>query len=181
VIRITLKHLIFLTLGLLSTAPAVWAQTTPCASPESRQFDFWVGNWDLSWQNAAGKEFHGKNNIVSMWGACGVEENFSGQPGPQQLLGNSVSMYSPATSTWRQTWVDNSGSYLEFEGGMEEDSMVLYGHGTNPATGDEFRTRMRFFNITEDAFEWNWERSVDDGASWQLSWAIHYQRAASGR
>jgi hypothetical protein len=36
--------------------------------------------------------------------------------------------------------------------------------------------RMVFENITKDAFDWNWETSKDGGASWTLSWHLHYTR-----
>ena len=41
-------------------------QQIPCSSPEGSQFDFWVGEWNLSWQNAKGDTLHGFNNVRKM-------------------------------------------------------------------------------------------------------------------
>ena len=33
-----------------------------------------------------------------------------------------------------------------------------------------------FKNIEADWLDWDWDRSLDDGLSWQTVWAIHYER-----
>lgn len=42
--------------------------------------------------------------------------------------------------------------------------------------GRSFLQRMVFYNISENELDWNWERSDDQGQSWQCLWHIHYQR-----
>ena len=43
-------------LFILTALGGAFAQTPPsrCATPEARQFDFWVGTWELTWKNADG-------------------------------------------------------------------------------------------------------------------------------
>jgi len=148
----------------------------PCSQPEARQFDFWIGTWDLFW--GEGDAQKGVNVITAELGDCVVEENFAGDGGGTEFIGNSVSVYNAKSGKWRQTWVDNRGGYLVFEGGMEDDRMVLYGSGEQ--NGETFLTRMIFADIEKDSLTWNWERSTDDGATWEPNWVIQYRRHADG-
>lgn len=50
----------------------------------------------------------------------------------------SVSVYDGQTDRWRQTWVDDKGSYFALEGGMENGQMVLL---------SDSGYRMMFFDI----------------------------------
>jgi hypothetical protein len=42
--------------------------------------------------------------------------------------------------------------------------------------GKTFLQRMVFYNISDHALDWNWERSDDGGATWNPLWVIHYTR-----
>ena len=145
-------------------------QQQPCSTPEARQFDFWLGEWDLTW----GEDGRGSNRITSRYGGCVIEENFNGAPS-MEFQGMSVSTYNPKIQKWQQTWVDSQGSYIHLTGEFEDGKMVLI---NKPPTSDgQVLFRMVFYNITEDSFEWDWERSEDGGENWELHWQIHYQRA----
>jgi hypothetical protein len=56
-------------------------QQAPCKSPESSQFDFWLGEWECSWKDAKGETKKGSNKINKILGSCVIEENFNGNPG----------------------------------------------------------------------------------------------------
>lgn len=101
-------------------------------------------------------------------------ERFRGT-GDGALEGMSVSVFSAATGKWHQTWVDNKGGYLDFTGGYADGRMILSRRAT--IEGKDVLQRMVWFNITPDSFDWNWERSEDQGATWQTLWPIHYQRS----
>jgi hypothetical protein len=104
----------------------------PCAVPEQKQLDFWVGEWDLTWpgQNA-GEVGHGANNIKRILDGCVVQENFSGGDS-MHLPGTSVSIFDTRTGTWKQTWVDNEGGYLDFVGEFKNGQMILQRAATRP-------------------------------------------------
>ena len=147
-------------------------QPRPCSEPEHRQFDFWLGEWDLSWGEGetAGS---GENVITRQLGDCVIEESFiSHDEAP--FVGRSVSVYNGRTGRWHQTWVDNQGGYLDFVGGMDGDRMVL----TREATDDSvtFLQRMMWYDISADSLDWNWEKSTDGGESWETLWHIRYVR-----
>ena len=155
----------------------VLAQTSPakpCSASEFRQFDFWVGDWDLTWPGPQGQpELHGHNRIERELNDCVIHEHFSDQAEPP-FQGTSVSTYSPKLAKWQQTWVDNQGSYLDFTGEFKDGQMVLT-RGFDQQ-GKRVMQRMVFKNIKADSLDWSWERSDDGGATWKVVWPIHYQR-----
>jgi len=144
------------------------AQQQPCQSAQAKQFDFWLGNWDASWAGGSGS-----NSVSKILGSCVVFEQFEAH-GEKSLIGKSVSVYDPRADVWRQTWVDNSGGYLDFEGGWQGDKMVL--SRSFERNGKTIMQRMVWYNIKQDAFDWNWEKSEDGGESWTVNWQIHYTR-----
>lgn len=110
------------------------------------------------------------NHVTMDLGGFVVHEHFK-MPG---FNGESWSVYTPATKKWRQTWVDDSGSYIALVGGWADGKMTLT-TVANPAAPKSL-SRMVFTNITKQSFDWNWEKSTDSGATWKLAWHLHYTR-----
>jgi len=157
-------------------APNVMAQDEtppPCGSEEYRQLDFWVGEWDAMWIDPDGTEQHGRNSITLDLDACVVLENFNGNPG-NTLLGRSMSIYAARHGAWKQVWMDNQGGYLPFTGGPEGDRFILT---MDRPREDAPYLRMVWENVSPEAFDWRWQRSEDEGATWADQWHIHYTRA----
>ena len=134
-------------------------------NPED-QFDFWLGEWDASW----GENESGTNRVERILDGKVIQENFSAP----DLTGISVSAYDPERQLWCQTWVDSSGTYLEFTGRFEEGRMILMRDAI--VRGEACRQRMVWYDIEDDRFHWNWERSDDGGCTWRVLWQIHYTR-----
>ena len=54
--------LLWLGSALAYSQPGAAAPRTPCAAPEQRQLEFWVGEWDLTWPGEKqGEVAHGTN------------------------------------------------------------------------------------------------------------------------
>jgi hypothetical protein len=153
-------------------ALAAQAQAAGCDGAESRQLDFWLGDWDLTYTQA-GKVDHSRNHVTKTLDGCVVMEEFSGAPGVV-LDGRSVSMYDRTSSRWKQTWVDNNGAYLDFVGGPEPGRFVLARHFERD--GKPIQQRMVFQDIRADSLKWLWQRSDDGGATWATQWEIDYRR-----
>lgn len=171
-----MKRIIIL-LCLLTPALSLQAQegqeiTKPCSAPEADQFDFWIGKWDLTW----GEDGKGTNVVTREMNGCVIRENFEDPVSP--FRGMSVSVYHPTRKKWLQTWVDDSGGYLDFEGGFKDGKMTLSRTAALP-DGTKRRQRMVFYNIDPNALDWDWETSEDGGKTWNLKWRIHYQRQGS--
>ena len=150
----------------------------PCSSDEAGQFDFWLGEWDLTWPGGqsgtpVGQTGRATNSLKKGLGTCVIEENFA--TADKSYIGRSWSVYSPSQKLWRQTWVDNTGAYLLFTGKFENGKMELR---TKPVTrnGKVIISRMVFKNINKDSLDWDWQRSTDNGETWQDVWNIHYSR-----
>jgi hypothetical protein len=133
------------------------------------QLDFWLGDWDVSW----GDDQQGRNTITRILDSRVIQEQFDGAPA-LDFRGMSLSVYNPRLGLWRQTWVDSEGNYWDFRGGMQGNEMIL--STDDVVEGQPVKLRMVFYNIAEEELDWRWERSGDDGRTWQLQWHIHYRR-----
>ena len=151
------------------------AETRPCTTPGHRQFDFWIGEWDVTWPRKEAGTGRGVDRVRSELDGCVIYQEFDGGgEAGVDLQGISVSVYDPETGLWRQTWVDDEGGYLDFEGELRDGEMTLSREATRQ--GERFLQRMVYFNIARDSFDWRWERSDDGGRTWTLLWPIHYER-----
>ena len=135
----------------------------------ARQFDFWVGEWDLSW----GDGETGTNSVYLDLADRVVVESFDARP-TMDYQGISHSVYDRASACWKQTWVDTEGNYLDFVGGYSEGVMELRREALFEGRVAVFR--MRWFDIEPDSLSWAYERSDDGGESWTSVWAIAYRR-----
>lgn len=134
-------------------------------NPEN-QFDFWLGGWNCTWAD----DGKATNHVLRIMSDKVIQENFDGAG----LIGMSVSVYDPERKVWCQTWVDNSGSYLDFTGKFEDGKMILMRDAI--VKGEACKQRMVWYNIETNEFDWNWERSDDSGNTWRVLWQIKYKR-----
>jgi len=137
--------------------------------PPEQQFDFWLGDWEVIWDE--GKR--ASNRIEKVLDGRAILESFDGSPS-LDFRGMSLSVYSPHRKLWQQTWADSEGNYWHFTGGFQSERMLLV--TDDILEGVPVKLRMVWYNITSDALDWNWERSEDDGETWQLRWHLHYRR-----
>ena len=137
-----------------------------------KQFDFWLGDWNLTW----GENGRGRNVISKILDGKVIQEQFTSLPDDDStpLIGLSLSVFNGQTDQWQQTWVDNQGSYLDFKGGMVGDKMIL--SRMTVIEGKPVQQRMVWDNIQTDVLDWSWERSDDGGQTWNVQWAIQYRR-----
>jgi hypothetical protein len=160
--------------ALVLMATAVVAQSQPqygCDSPESRRLDFWVGEWELTY-TVSGKPVKSRNRITKVLDGCAILEEFTGAPGTR-LDGRSYSTYDRATKRWKQTWVDNTASYLDFEGATVDGDMAFVRVVTRD--GKTTHQRMVFREVKADSLRWLWQASPD-GNAWTTQWDIAYKR-----
>lgn len=168
-----MKYNLILTAFCLSIPLAMIAQKTEL---DENAFDFWVGDWELTWTTKEGIERKGINKIVKILDDSVVQENFEDMR--NGFKGTSISVYNPRAKKWYQSWADNKGGYFSFEG-TYEDGNPIFKTLVQEIEGHKVIRRMVFRNITEDSFVWDWEISLDNGSSWELKWQIQYQRKSS--
>jgi hypothetical protein len=126
-----------------------------CSGAEARQFDFWLGSWNLVSAGA----LQGTNDIVR--NGCVLEEEFRSAGGG---IGRSVSFFSGADRHWYQTYVDSQGNRLPLRGMLEAADMVLYQDtgNTRSTWQPQGRDRVRFF------------QEAMSGASWRITFDSVY-------
>ena len=83
------------------------------------ELDFWLGTWHARWEGG-----EGTNTITREFNDKVVVERFEGRPS-MELTGFSVSVFDAEADVWRQTWVDDQGSYFALTGGTDGDTFVL--------------------------------------------------------
>lgn len=134
-----------------------------CASAEHRQFDFWIGEWDV--QDGSGKTA-GHNRITSIHGGCALREEWRGASG---FTGSSLNVYDRERRRWHQTWVDSSGGLLQLEGTYAGGAMTLSGMAAE-AGAPEKRTlqRIRWTREPDGRVRQLWEASENHGKDWKV-------------
>jgi hypothetical protein len=149
----------------------------PCAyRPEARQFDFWVGDWDVLMGGAT----VGASRIERILNDCVIFENWTSANG---YTGKSFNVYDPDKKRWQQTWVDGTGRITEYYGALRDGN--LYYTSEQTTTGPDGKSqhvlgRMTFFNLGPDRVRQLWEQSTDEGKTWTVAFDGLYTRKKSG-
>jgi hypothetical protein len=156
----------------LSLVPAISVAQQPpparCDTPEFRQFDFWVGDWNVTVQgNQAGT-----NDITLEEAGCVLHEHWAGSRGG---TGQSFNFYDRTVSRWHQFWVDNAGNYLHLTGTYADDKMLLTGTAPGPG-GSSQQQRLTFFKNPDGSVRQLWETSDDSGKTWQVAFDGLYRK-----
>lgn len=140
-----------------------------------RQFDFWVGEWDVL--NAAGK-FVGTNRIERV-GDCFLQENWAAAGGG--YTGRSLNSVG-FDGKWHQTWTDTSGVRLELSGELVDGKMVLAGETPSPDTKKPAtKNRITWSPEPGAVVRQHWETSSDEGKTWATSFDGRYHPASGDR
>ncbi len=147
---------------LLAGAGAAAAQPpAPCTTAEHRQFDFWLGAWQVETPDG---ELAGHNTISSVLNGCALEESWRGAKGS---TGKSLNMYYARDGRWHQSWVDGNGGRLDLAGGLDQAGrMVLTGTMPGPE-GGEVRHEISWQDLGDGTVRQHWRISKDAGKQWQ--------------
>ncbi|WP_189439813.1 hypothetical protein [Rhodanobacter panaciterrae] len=155
-----------------SSAPPPAARAATCTDAKHHQFNFWIGEWDVT--NPAGKAA-GHSRIDAILDGCVIMENWTGAGGSN---GKSFNIYNTALDRWEQYWVDNGGTRLMLSGNLVNGAMVLEGRQDrpDPKTGIVQRERITWTPNNDGSVRQHWENSTDNGKSWQTSFDGLYRR-----
>jgi hypothetical protein len=138
------------------------ALTTPsgaavgCSGSAYHQLDFFVGTWAVTDKN--GKQF-ATDRVSKEYGGCVVWEQWFGGHGSR---GAGYSGYLPARRLWVQTFMDNHGTVLVFEGGRTGTSFTI-GGPSYPKPGHVEQNHVIFRVLPRGAVEEYWTISDDRG------------------
>ena len=154
---------------------------TPCIAPQYREFDFWLGEWEV--RDAAGQVL-GRNRISKRHGGCVVVEEWESARGGS---GSSFNIYDQPTKQWHQFWVDATGTNwlssdkqgnpATLRGGIRDGTMVMTSHpDTVPSIG---LTRATWRPLPNGGVQQTFESSSDGGKTWTVSFDGFYSKPKS--
>ncbi|MBI3229601.1 MAG: DUF1579 family protein [Burkholderiales bacterium] len=153
-----------------AAAPAA-ATSAPCISAEHHAFDFWIGHWDVFKPDGS---LAGSNKIEREYNGCVIHERYTT---PHGFAGESLNAYDSARKVWHQTWMDNGGTVLLLDGGIQGNSMVLLGNGQDSA-GKQIRHRITWTPKADGNVRQHWE-STDEKGNWTTVFDGLYKRKTS--
>lgn len=153
---------------------AVVARQTPCTTPEYRQFDFWLGEWDIIPAGATAPT-GGQNSITATEGGCIVLEQYTTTGG---FTGTSINFYDASRRVWHQTWMSNQGGSLYMEGGINADGAMEMSDRGLPSSiaANGVINRTIWTPLPGGGVRQHWEVSNDNGASWSTLFDGRYIR-----
>jgi hypothetical protein len=131
----------------------------PCRNtPEYRQFDFWLGEWDV--QNPAGQKI-GRSSIQLVTGECIILENYET---PVGYSGKSISAWHSGEKRWEQYYVDTAGGARFWTGNLAEGKMVMTTEFEQ--RGTKVLNRMTYAKEGEGKVRQTIDTSLDGGKTW---------------
>ena len=145
----------------------IYASMKPCAAPEYRQFDFWVGDWEV--RSPAG-QIVGTNDVTLEQEGCLLVEHWKSSEGVQ--TGSSFNYYDIRDKKWHQLYIDNSGNAGAFPamaGSLQEGKMVLL----TDAKDGSF-SRWTWYEVKPGAVRQMAEQTTDGGNHWNTTWDSTY-------
>lgn len=149
-------------------------QKRPCIySAEARQFDFWVGDWDVF--NTQGQKA-GTNTVQLFSDGCGLLENWTGSLGGD---GKSINFYDTSTNKWYQSWIGTGGGALRYAGLFTNGAMRF--EGETIANGKKTLQKLTFTKIDENTVRQLFEASTDDGKTWTITYDLKYVRKSESK
>ena len=160
--------------AVLSSTGAASANPPPqsvCVTDEYRQFDFWVGQWDV--YDPRTNRLVAHSLVEKLYDGCAVRENWLPLSGKG---GGSLNSYRADRRQWIQVWTDWQNSLNEYRGGLEKSSMVLTGTSTS-ASGQDSPARMTFERQKDGSVVQTGYGSADSGKTWQLAYQFVYRKA----
>lgn len=151
---------------------AIAASRYPCMGDERRHaFDFWIGEWTVT----SNGQFAGTNSIQAILGHCTLLEQWESAAG---TFGKSFNYYDPGHDHWRQIWLDDSGTVIEFTGEARDGGIFFTAETINPQDSSVTLHKFEFTQIEVGIVRQYWETSTDGGETWSAIWDGRYEKKA---
>ena len=157
---------------------------------EASQFNFLVGQWELSVKPAPttlAQKIHGIPKLTGTWKAWraldgwGVEDELritdaSGNP---LSLTHAVRVYDASAKRWKSSSVDPYRSVISTSvAEMRGEEIMTSSRGTDPE-GKPYMSRGKYTKISPSTFRFIHERSTDNGKTWDTNLTIDAKRVSS--
>jgi hypothetical protein len=144
-------------------------QAQSCTAPEYRQFDFWLGDWDVFDVGSADSTAHVR--VDSILDGCVLREHYED---PTGQVGESFTIFDSGRKIWHQTWVTNRGRLLTIEGSLKGGSIELTG-AYYLDNAKEVRVRGTWTPVADGVRE-SAVTSSDGGKTWTSWFDLSFRR-----
>jgi len=137
----------------------------PCRYDQAyHAMDFWVGDWNVTVQNAPA----GTSHIEQALDGCAILEAWHGTYGAD---GRSISSYDAGSKRWSQHYVTARGAVSEYTGTVLSDGSVQFITGTGRTL-----TRMTYTRLPNGSVRQRFEQTSDGGTTWKLASDLIYSK-----
>lgn len=183
-----MKLIWLLPLMFVTTASA---SEIACSNPESRQFDFWLGDWRVEQRISDGEgdwiELGATTSVSREAAGCALVERWSGSvqfawagmEQPEAMSGLSVRYFHPKERQWHIHWLDSRNPAFgdPFKGGFDEGVGRFY--LTRNTEAGPRRSRITFEQPAQDRVRWELALEREPG-EWTTFWIMDMHRIATG-
>jgi hypothetical protein len=143
-----------------------------CATnSENRQLDYWLGNWTIG---ADGSSGNAHSTVTLSLDKCLLVENWDGGRGH---YGQNVFGYSADDKSWYGMFADNEGRVHLFTSGKVSAGSAEFEGTSRGPKGESVLNRVKVIRLNPNKVEQSWEKSNDNGATWDLVFRGEYSRA----
>jgi hypothetical protein len=157
-------------LSLTAVRASAANEPGPCAADaQSRQMDYWLGDWTVTYPGAPG----GSTSKVHLdLDKCLIVESWDGGKGHS---GQNMFAYSAEDKSWHGMFADNKGRVHVLEGKVASGIAEFTGPSRN-ADGEAVLNRVKVIRMDADKVEQSWEKSTDNGVTWKTEFRGEYLR-----
>jgi hypothetical protein len=156
--------------------------TNGCTSAIYRQFDFWIGDWEV-WDSPSQRRV-GSNRIEKILDGCALQENWRDGVMLPGSLGISLNFYSGDDQKWHQVYIDSAGkAALLLSGGWNAGQMRLEqdawaSNASNGSASNKGKERITWSLVDNNLNRVRQlgEHSDDGGLTWRISFDALYIR-----
>ncbi|HYB95283.1 MAG TPA: hypothetical protein VEC39_09940 [Vicinamibacterales bacterium] len=159
-----------------------------CSAAEYRQFDFWVGDWDVvpnpetmpkpvAPASPRADRKPARNVISKIQSGCVIHENWDDGAGG---TGESYNIFDRVQRQWHQTWVANNGGLHRYWGELKNGSMVYVGEvplGPTQRVQGRRTVRVTFTPLGPDRVR-QFSESLNTDGTWSINYDLIYTRRA---
>jgi hypothetical protein len=175
--------ILILTLPTLVFAKNSKHSINPLAPPETKQYAPLLGNWEITdfsldkegkWQPGSGADW----NWYTILDGQAIQDDWI-QPSLNEKVelgkrqyGTNIRIYNPKKKKWDQIWTSSGSKKFDQFTAVEKDGAIIM---RGFYAGNE--SRITFFNIQTNSFEWKMEfQSKENKSIWKEVYRIQGKR-----
>jgi len=144
------------------------AASVKCTAPGYRQFDFWLGDWDVFETDSS---MSARAHVELIAGSCAVHELYEQNDG---LIGDSILSFDPVRKVWQQTWVTNGGTLMVLSGAFKDGAVTLEGE-YHSSTGKNLPHRITW-KVESSGVRESAVMSKDAGKTWEPAFDVLFKK-----